>query len=83
MSGRGATGERTDGGVSTMRRWAEYLVAILAGNIVYLFIEPHLPIPLRHQMSRIDPGLALDFLLCVAIFGVVRMARGNSGEEPG
>ncbi len=83
MSGPGATGERSNGGVSIMRRWAEYLVAILTGNIVYLFLEPHLPIPLRHQMSRIDPGLGLDFLLCVAIFGVVRTARGNNGGEAG
>jgi len=82
MRGRSETGEGTDG-VSITRRWAEYLVAILAGNIVYLFIEPHLPISLRHQMFRVDPGLGLDFVLCVAIFGLVRMARGNKSEEAG
>lgn len=63
--------------VSTARRWAEYLVAILAGNVIYLFIEPDLPIVLRHRMFRIDPGLAIDFLICVAAYGLVRLARGS------
>jgi hypothetical protein len=31
------------GGVSTARRWAEYLLAVLGGNIIYLAIEPQLP----------------------------------------
>jgi hypothetical protein len=63
--------------VSTARRWAEYLVAILAGNIVYLFIEPDLPLPLRHRMFRVDLGLAIDFLICVGVYGLVRLARGR------
>jgi hypothetical protein len=63
--------------VSTARRWAEYLVAILAGNVVYLFIEPNLPVPLRHQMFRVDVGLGIDFLICVAVYGLVRLAGGR------
>ena len=63
-------------GVSISRRWAEYLVAILAGNIVYLFLEPGLPSVLRHRIMRIDPGLGIDFLICVAIYGLVRLVRG-------
>ena len=70
------------GGVSTARRWAEYLLAVLAGNIIYLAIEPQLPNPLRHRMFKVDLGLAIDFLICVALYGVVRLARGP-GNRPG
>ena len=86
--GSGARGEVTDmtgreqasapmgGRISTGRRWAEYLVAILSGNVIYLFIDPYLPEFLQHRVPRIDPGLALDFLICVAIYGLLRVARG-------
>ncbi len=55
------------------RRWTEYLIAILAGNIVYFFLEPRLPSQLQHQTFRVDLGLALDFGLCVAIYGLLRL----------
>jgi hypothetical protein len=81
MPGREETNERVDSGVSTSRRWAEYLVAVLAGNIAYLFIEPQLPAAMRHRMFRVDLGLAIDFLMCVAIYGLVRLVRvGNSAS---
>jgi hypothetical protein len=72
--------ERSLGEVSIARRWAEYLVAILAGNILYMYVEPQLPSGMRHRMFRVDWGLALDFLICVAVYGVVRLFRG-AGEE--
>jgi hypothetical protein len=75
----GRTKEDTSEGVSIGRRWAEYLVAILLGNIIYLFIEPQLPTVIRHRMFRVDLGLGIDFLICVAIFGVVLQFR-NLGD---
>jgi hypothetical protein len=78
-------GEETDsemsGGISTARRWAEYLLAVLSGNIIYLAIEPQLPTALRHRMFQVDLGLALDFLICVALYGLVRLARGWSNRS--
>jgi hypothetical protein len=78
-------GEETDSEprntISTARRWAEYLVAVLGGNIVYLAIEPGLPTALRHRMFQIDAGLALDFVICVGLYGIVRLFRG-SGTHP-
>jgi hypothetical protein len=62
--------------VSTSRRWAEYLVAVLLGNVIYLFVEPQLPPIMRHRMFRVDLGLAVDFLMCVAVYGLVRLVRG-------
>ncbi len=56
------------------RRLGEYLVAILAGNILFLILEPHLPVALRHQAFRVDWGLGVDFAICVALYGVIRFA---------
>ena len=76
MPGREETNSGTSRGISTARRWAEYLVAVLGGNVIYLGIEPQLPGPLRHRMFQVDLGLALDFLICVSLYGLVRMVRG-------
>jgi hypothetical protein len=73
--------EQNTGEVSLVRRWSEYLVAILAGNIVYLFAEPQLPTALQHRVSRIDLGLGIDFLICVAAYGAVRLARAWSNTR--
>ena len=75
MTGREHADEQVNGGVSTARRWAEYLVAVLSGNVAYLFIEPGLPDFMRHRIFRVDLGLGVDFLLCVAAYGLVRLAR--------
>ena len=82
MRSREETNSEMSGGVSTARRWAEYLLAVLGGNIVYLAIDPQLPIPLRHRMFQVDLGLAIDFLICVALYGLIRLVRG-SGDRPG
>lgn len=58
----------------TLRRWIEYLAAILAGNAIYfLVLFPGLPRVLQHQPFRIDAGLALAFLCCVTLYGVIRL----------
>ncbi|MFQ5695376.1 MAG: hypothetical protein ACE5HB_05255 [Terriglobia bacterium] len=49
---------------------------MLAGNAVYfLLLFPHLPEPWQHQPFAFDRGLALDFFLCLAFYGLVRLAR--------
>ena len=70
----------------TPRRWIEYTAAILAGNAIYfLVLFPDLAPPLRHQPFRFDVGLALDFLCCVVVYGVIRLGvtqarRMNASE---
>jgi hypothetical protein len=81
MAQREQTKEGMTGGASLVRRWAEYLVAILIGNILYLFVEPQLPDGMRHRLFRVDPGLAIDFLLCVGVYGLVRLVRGPSEAQ--
>ena len=59
---------------ATPRRWLEYLVAILLGNVIYYFsLVPHLPEALRHQGFTIDWGAGVDFLVCVAVYGLIRL----------
>jgi hypothetical protein len=59
---------------ATPRRWLEYLVAILIGNaIYYLSLVPHLPEPLRHTGFQMDWGVFVDFVACVAVYGLIRL----------
>jgi hypothetical protein len=59
----------------TPRRWLEYLIAILLGNAIYDFsLVPHLPPSLQHQGFQIDLGMLLDFIVCVAVYGLIRLA---------
>ena len=58
----------------TPRRWLEYLVAILLGNAIYYFsLFPHLPGVLRHQGFQTDWGVAIDFAVCAAVYGLIRL----------
>ncbi len=56
-----------------LRRWGEYLAAILGGNIIYFLLEPRLPAALRHRIFRVDAGLALDFVICVGVYALIRL----------
>lgn len=59
---------------ATPRRWLEYLVAILLGNLIYYFsLVPHLPEALRHEGFQLDWGMLLDFIVCVAVYGLIRL----------
>lgn len=77
MRGGEDTNSEMQGRVSTARRWAEYLLAVLGGNVVYLAIEPQLPPPFRHRMFQVDLGLAIDFIICVVLYGLIRLVRGS------
>jgi len=81
MRGREEADSDMSGRVSTARRWAEYLIAVLGGNIIYLAIEPQMPPPLRHRMFQVDLGLALDFLICVVLYGFIRLARSSGTRQ--
>lgn len=59
---------------ATPRRWLEYLVAILFGNAIYYkSLWSHLPESLQHQGFAVDPGMLVDFVICVAIYGLIRL----------
>jgi hypothetical protein len=48
------------------------LLAVLVGNLIYLAMRPLLPQIFAHDVFRIDAGLLLDLLLCVAIYALVK-----------
>ena len=56
------------------RLW-RYLIAILIGNAIYFAAESHLPPRAQHQPFQIDWGLAVDFWICLACYGVIRLIR--------
>jgi hypothetical protein len=58
----------------TVRRWVEYTAAILVGNAIYYFsLAPHLPQALRHREFLLDWGSATDFVVCLAVYGLIRV----------
>ena len=58
------------------RRLLEYVAAILLGNAIYLLsLRHHLPKALQHEIFEIDWGLAVDFLVCVGVYGLIQWAK--------
>jgi hypothetical protein len=56
----------------TVRRWLEYLAATVIGNLIYFFsLEPHLPEYFQHNTRTLDLGSLVDFLVCVAVYGLI------------
>ena len=53
------------------RIWRQF-IAVVAGNVIYLLVEPHLPARGQHQLYHIDWGLAVDFWICVACYGLLQ-----------
>ena len=54
--------------------WLDLLGAVLVGNAIYFFLLfPHLPELWRHQPFVLDLGLGLDFLVCMALYGLARL----------
>ncbi len=59
---------------SLTRNLLEALIAVVAGNAIYfLILWPHLPENARHQVYRLDIGLLVDFWVCAACFGVIKL----------
>lgn len=62
----------TNSGVSKLKQFGLYLLAILAGNAIFLAVNPHLPSHLQHRIFRMDWGIAVDFAFCLAAYGIIR-----------
>jgi len=59
---------------ATPLRWLEYLIAILLGNTIYYFsLYPYLPDILRHRGFAVDWGNLVDFVVCVGVYGLIRL----------
>ena len=49
------------------------LMAVLLGNLLYFSTEKYLPGPAQHVRFRTDLGTLVDFALCLAIFGLIKV----------
>jgi len=49
-------------------------MSILLGNAIYYFsLSPHLPSVLRHPGTALDWGVLMDFVVCAAVYGLIRL----------
>jgi hypothetical protein len=55
-----------------MRNFVQSLIAVLAGNLAYFVLLPHLPPAARHVPFHTDLGLAVDAWFCLVAFGIVK-----------
>lgn len=61
--------------MSVTRNLVAAIVAVIFGNAIYfLALWPYLPPSARHQVYRLDLGLLVDFWLCLASFGVIKLS---------
>ncbi len=67
-----------------LRNFVNALVAIILGNLIYfLVLSPLLPPVGRHQVFRPDVGLAIDFGVCVAVYGLVQFLAVYKSRRAG
>src|SRR5712691_10386479 len=57
------------------KNFLDALVAVLAGNAIYLLLMPHLPAVARHALFKEDWELLVEFGICTVIFLAVKYAR--------
>jgi hypothetical protein len=61
---------------SVFVNFAQALLAIILGNIVYFLLLPSLPPAAHHHRFHVDLGLILDFAFCLVIYSVImRLVR--------
>src|SRR3954470_17523559 len=52
--------------------FVQSLIAVVAGNLLYFFLMPHLPPPARHTLGKMDLGVLVDFWFCVVFLGAIK-----------
>jgi hypothetical protein len=57
------------------------LAAVLAGNVVYFLLLPHLPPAARHVPFQMDLGLAVDGCLCLVFYVFLKVVTGRKSES--
>lgn len=56
--------------------FVQSLIAVLAGNVIYFLLMPHLPSAARHIPRRLDLGVFVDLWLCLVVLGIVKTLGG-------
>jgi len=52
--------------------FVQSLIAVVAGNVVYFLLMPHLPLSARHVPMRFDLGVVVDFWFCLVVLGAIK-----------
>ena len=52
--------------------FVQSLIAVVAGNIIYFLLMPHLPPAARHIPKRFDLGVVVDFWFCLVVLGIIK-----------
>lgn len=52
--------------------FAQSLIAVLAGNLVYFLAMPYLPAAAQHNPMRFDLGVVVDFWFCLVFLGAIK-----------
>jgi hypothetical protein len=53
------------------------LIGVLGGNIIYYLLLPYLPPAARHDPLHFDLGMVVDFLICLAVFVLVKTVASH------
>jgi hypothetical protein len=56
------------------RFWHSFF-AVVIGNAIYFALLPHLPPRAQHKPMAIDWGLAVDFWLCLLLYGLIELGK--------
>jgi hypothetical protein len=57
------------------------LAAVLGGNAVYFLLMRYLPLGVRHERSRIDLGMGVDFLICLVALIMIKAIAGRRSDS--
>jgi hypothetical protein len=60
--------------------FVQALVAVVAGNLLYFLVAPHLPPAAQHVPPRVDLGMLIDFWICLVIFGAIKTLAGRKSK---
>ncbi len=65
-----------------MVNFLQSLIAVVAGNVAYFLLMPHLPLPARHVPMRFDLGVVVDFWFCLVVLGAIKtFTRWGKGSR--
>ena len=52
--------------------FVQSLIAVVAGNLLYFLLVPHLPPVARHNPMKFDLGVVIDFWFCLVFLGAIK-----------
>jgi hypothetical protein len=63
--------------------FVQSLIAVLAGNLLYFLLMPHLPAAAQHNPMRLDLGVLVDFWICLVFLGAIKTLwkPGNKSRQ--